>query len=152
MTGLDNSANNENKRRSRNGNSRGSGGGNGNRNATVGWERTIATHHSIVSLVLEARGWLPDAAGGYVWFAPHAAHTSAYAPFPCGLLRLPEEGAPALPDSYALPSGWDDVNKSRRAAWVNRAVFALAQVVAVDKRGGSLALAFYVYDCLPPFI
>ena len=25
-----------------------------------GWERTIGTHHSIVSLVMEARAWLPD--------------------------------------------------------------------------------------------
>ena len=47
-----------------------------------GWERTIATHHSIVSYVLEARAWLPDVVGGVVWFSPHAAHTSVYAPFP----------------------------------------------------------------------
>lgn len=43
------------------------------------WERTIGTHHSIVSLVMEARAWLPDAIGGTLWFAPHAAHTSTQA-------------------------------------------------------------------------
>ena len=83
-----------------------------------GWERTIATRHTIVSLVIEARAWLPDAVGGTLWFAPHAAHTSAYAPFPCGM--------DALPPSYANSSGWGAPNP-RAAAWANRAVFAAAQ-------------------------
>jgi hypothetical protein len=36
----------------------------GNTNVNGGWERTIGTHHSIVSLVMEARSWLPDPIGG----------------------------------------------------------------------------------------
>ena len=36
---------------------------------------------------MEARSWLPDPIGGTLWFAPHAAHTSVYAPFPCGKLH-----------------------------------------------------------------
>jgi dipeptidase len=53
-----------------------------------------------VSLVLEARSWLPDPIGGTLWFAPHAAHTSVYAPFPCGLDELPA--------SYSNASGWGE--------------------------------------------
>jgi len=82
------------------------------------WERTIATHHSIVSLVLEARSWLPDPVGGTLWFAPHAAHTSTYAPFPCGMN--------VLPASYTNGSGWGTPNPGV-AAWANRAVFAAVQ-------------------------
>ena len=91
----------------------------GNKNITSGgWERTISTHHSIVSLVTEARSWLPDPIGGTLWFAPHAAHTSVYAPFPCGMDLLPE--------SYANGSEWGPVNKGI-AAWANRAIFGAAQ-------------------------
>jgi dipeptidase len=90
----------------------------GNKNVTGGWERTIATHHSIVSLVMEARSWLPDPVGGTLWFAPHAAHTSVYAPFPCGM--------DVLPASYTNGSGWGTVD-SGVAAWANRAVFGAVQ-------------------------
>lgn len=55
-----------------------------------GWERSIATHRSSVSFVLEARRWLPSRVGGTVWFAPHASHTASYVPFPCGLETLPK--------------------------------------------------------------
>jgi dipeptidase len=91
-----------------------------NKNVTGGgWERTIATHHSIVSLVMEARSWLPDPIGGTLWFAPHAAHTSTYAPFPCGM--------DTLPASYSNGSGWGVPDKGV-AAWANRAVFSAVQV------------------------
>ena len=95
-------------------------GSSSNPNQTVagGWERTIATHHSIVSLVMEARAWLPDPVGGTLWFAPHAAHTAVYAPFPCGMDDLPA--------SFANASGWGTIN-SGVAAWANRAVFAAVQ-------------------------
>ena len=93
------------------------------KNETVSgsWERTIATHHSIVSLVLEARSWLPDPVGGTLWFAPHAAHTSVYAPFPCGMNDLPA--------TYSNSSGWSDVPPEHApvAAWANRAVFGAVQ-------------------------
>lgn len=95
-------------------------GGSSTPNQTVagGWERTIATHHSIVSLVMESRSWLPDPVGGTLWFAPHAAHTAVYAPFPCGMDDLPA--------SFANASGWGSIN-SGVAAWANRAVFAAVQ-------------------------
>ena len=89
-----------------------------NETVTGSWERTIATHHSIVSLVMEARSWLPDPIGGTLWFAPHAAHTSVYAPFPCGM--------DILPASYANGSGWSPSNNFT-AALANRAVFGAVQ-------------------------
>ena len=54
------------------------------------WERTIATHRSICSLVIESRSWLPDAVGGTLWFAPHAAHGSLFVPFSAGAARAPD--------------------------------------------------------------
>jgi dipeptidase len=84
-----------------------------------GWERTIATHRSIVSFVLEARATLPDPVGGTVWFAPHAAHTATYAPFPAGLDHLPA--------SYANASDWGALDRGV-ASWANRFVFNVAQL------------------------
>ena len=49
-----------------------------------------------------ARDWLPDAVGGVVWFAPHAAHTNVYTPFPCGLDTIP----PAFTWIGATPPEW----------------------------------------------
>ena len=40
------------------------------------WERTISIYRSTYSSVVQARGWLPDAAGGTVWWGPHAAHAT----------------------------------------------------------------------------
>lgn len=48
------------------------------------WQRTIATSRSILSYVIQVRAWLPREIGAMLWFAPHAAHTSCYLPFPVG--------------------------------------------------------------------
>ena len=81
----------------------------------------LCRHHSIVSLVMEARSWLPDPIGGTLWFAPHAAHTSVYAPFPCGM--------DVLPATFSNGSGWGNVPPEHApvAAWANRAVFGAVQ-------------------------
>ena len=116
-----------------------------------GWERSIATHRSYCSLVVESRAWLPDEIGGTLWcvavsrvmhspaylhalaraerahrvwnrFAPHAAHTSTYAPLPCGIDELPA--------SY---SDTTSTRVDRRlAVWANRFVFNVAQLKFVD--------------------
>ena len=57
--------------------------------------------------------------GGTLWFAPHAAHTSTYAPFPCGM--------DVIPHSYSNSSGWGAINRGV-AAWANRYVFNMAQL------------------------
>lgn len=95
------------------------GKGPGEKDVNGTWERTIAIYRSIVTLVLESRSWLPDPVGGTLWFAPHAAHTSTYAPFPCGM--------DAIPDSYGNASGWGAINRGV-AAWANRYVFNMAQL------------------------
>jgi dipeptidase len=58
------------------------------------WERAISLSRTIVSYVIQSRGWLPREVGGTLWFSVHAAHTSLYIPFPVGH-TLP--GTPSLP-------------------------------------------------------
>tara|TARA_B110000208_G_scaffold111221_1_gene137308 strand:- start:2405 stop:4174 length:1770 start_codon:yes stop_codon:yes gene_type:complete len=82
-----------------------------------GWERSIATHRSIVTIIIQARGWLPSAVGGVLWFAPHAAHTSIYVPFPVGM--------PVVPATHANTS-WSFRRHS--AYWAFRWIYNTVQL------------------------
>ena len=55
------------------------------------WERSISLYRTSDTVVVQARGWLPDAVGGTLWFAPHAAHGSLFVPFSAGAARAPTE-------------------------------------------------------------
>ena len=88
------------------------------------WERSIAVVRTIVSYVIQLRGWLPSAIGATLWFAPHAAHTSCYVPFPVAMLA---------PNAHALPVGYTSNSVGRvdrgRGAWqASRFVFNIAQL------------------------
>lgn len=90
------------------------------------WERTIATVKTIVSYVLQLRHWLPNPVGGVLWFAPHAAHTSCYVPFPCGMVS-------DMVASFPLPVAYTNntiMNVDRGVgAWqASRFVFNIAQL------------------------
>ena len=61
------------------------------------WERPIAIVRTILSYVASCRKWLPDAVGGVLWLAMHAAHTSVYVPLPAAVMA---PGAAALPNAY----------------------------------------------------
>ena len=75
--------------------------------------------------VLLARSWLPDAIGGQVWFAPHAAHTNVYTPFPCGLDTIP----PAYTWEGGTPPEWaPGAYDESKALWAMRSVFNIAQI------------------------
>jgi dipeptidase len=88
------------------------------------WERSIAVVRTIVSYVIQLRGWLPSAIGATLWFAPHAAHTSCYVPFPVAMLA---------PNAHPLPVGYTSNGVGRvdrgRGAWqASRFVFNIAQL------------------------
>ena len=88
--------------------------------------------------VAQSRGWLPDSAGGLVWFGPHGAHATCYVPFAVGegkLLLCVEIladlwrwllGMEALSISYRTANPW---KLSRASAyWAHRYVENLANL------------------------
>eukprot|EP01079_Euglenida_sp_SAG-EU17-18_P010841 gene10841-41_t len=83
------------------------------------WERTIAISRSIVSYVIQARGWLAPELGGTLWLAPHAAHTSVYVP-----LAHCMESIPAAYSNNSLSV----VDRAQGAWQASRFVFNIAQI------------------------
>ena len=75
------------------------------------WERPIATWKTQVSYIVTP-------CNGFVWFAPHAAHTASYLPFH---VTLP------ITSSVEGPVSIDTVNRST-AFWSNRWMFHLSQL------------------------
>lgn len=56
---------------------------------TGNWERTIGLYRTSDTYITQSRGWLPDANGGVIWFAPYAAPYSIFVPFAAGMKSLP---------------------------------------------------------------
>lgn len=82
-----------------------------------GWERPISIFRCADSYVAQARGWLPDAAGGTLWWGPHVPHGTVYVPFAIGV--------PSLPYQYA---GFSMAGLDRQSAfWAFLAVVNLAE-------------------------
>jgi dipeptidase len=89
------------------------------------WERTISIYRSTYSSVVQARGWLPDSVGGTVWWGPHAAHATCYAPLPIGLATAVGGSTVQLPHRYTI--GYQSI-KDDSALWAFRFVENLAQI------------------------
>jgi len=53
-------------------------------------ERAIATQQTGFSFVAQMRNWMPDAAGGILWFGVDDANTSVYVPIFCGINKIPD--------------------------------------------------------------
>ena len=76
------------------------------------WERTISIYRSTYSSVVQARGWLPDAAGGTVWWGPHAAHATCcerahlHKLRRCVVLAQPLTNQPGVAQTRRCRSGW----------------------------------------------
>lgn len=87
--------------------------------AVGNWERTIATHMSILSYVIALDRSLPGEIGATLWFAPHAAHTSFYVPFPVGI--------EALPVAF-WNNSLNEVQRGQSAFQASRFVFNIAQM------------------------
>jgi dipeptidase len=54
------------------------------------WERAVSVFRCDYSFVAQVRGWLPDPIGAVLWFGPDAPHSTAYVPFYCNHIDLPE--------------------------------------------------------------
>ena len=61
----------------------------GKTDSTGNWERTIGLYRTSDSYITQARGWLPDANGAVLWYAPYAAPYSVFTPFAAGMKSLP---------------------------------------------------------------
>jgi dipeptidase len=66
------------------------GGDTGDPNAKLkgAWERPISIYRCGFSYVCQARGWLPDAIGGLVWFGPDEPMSTCYVPFYTGVTSI----------------------------------------------------------------
>ena len=89
----------------------------GNGGITNGWwERTIAIHRTTILTMTHSRGWLPDAVGGMLWVAPHAAHTSCFVPFAVGMQEVPAAYSTATTEKLDRTKAW----------WVHRILLNVA--------------------------
>jgi len=85
-------------------------------NQKVCWERPIGTFRSIVSLISETR---PTSEEGIIWFAPHSALTSEYAPFMTSMTHLPK--------GYTSNS-LNDLNRNVSAYWAFRYLYQVCEI------------------------
>jgi len=53
------------------------------------WERTVGLYRTSDSYIAQSRSYLPDAAGGILWYGPYAAPYASYVPFAGGMTSLP---------------------------------------------------------------
>jgi len=53
-------------------------------------ERAISTQQCGFSFVTQSRSWLPDPAGGIIWFGVDDTYYTVYSPMYCGITRVPE--------------------------------------------------------------
>lgn len=58
--------------------------------ATYLHERAISTQQTGFSFVTQSRSWLPDPAGGILWFGVDDTYSTCYAPMYCGITQIPE--------------------------------------------------------------
>ena len=82
-------------------------------------ERAIATQQTGYSFVAQSRSWLPSPVGGIFWFGVDDTDGTVYAPFYCGIDRIPE--------SFALGNGsmisWSETSAFWTFSQVNNWVY-----------------------------
>ena len=81
------------------------------------WERPVGYYRTIIGTIVQSRASLPDAVGGVMWVAPHAAPTSCYVPFAAGMQELGPQ--------YTTNGGTLDRSK---AWWVHRILLNVASL------------------------
>ncbi len=70
------------------------------------WERPLSSQQAAYVWLAEMRNWLPDPIGGVYWFTPDDCFTSCFAPFYCGITRLPECYEKGSLDEFSWDSAW----------------------------------------------
>ncbi len=73
-------------------------------------ERGISTPITSFSIVTQSRSHLPDPVGGVLWYSPDDTYFSCYAPFYCGIDRVPEAYARADREKFSWDSAWWTIN------------------------------------------
>jgi dipeptidase len=81
------------------------------------WERSIGLYRTTSTRVVQARGWLPNANGGVLWFAPHSATGSVFTPFAVGVTQIAPAYEEANPNVFSKTSAY----------WAHRHVYTFAQ-------------------------
>jgi len=84
------------------------GGDTGDPNARLkgAWERPISIYRCGFSYVCQARGWLPDAIGGLVWFGPDEPMSTCYVPFYAGVTRIAAPYYTCDTTTFSQKSAW----------------------------------------------
>lgn len=72
----------------------------------VGTERAISTHTNTYTTVCEARGWLPDALGGLIWYSNDTPRSSCFVPLYVGIKDVPESWHSGSYLEYSEDSAW----------------------------------------------
>lgn len=70
------------------------------------WERPISSQQASCTFITQSRNWLPDKIGGVYWFTPDDPYTSCFAPFYCGITRVPEPYATGDYEKFSWNSAW----------------------------------------------
>lgn len=72
----------------------------------VGTERPISTYTVTYATVCEARGWLPDALGGLIWYSNDTPRSSCFVPLYVGIREVPESWHTGSYLEYSADSAW----------------------------------------------
>jgi len=70
------------------------------------WERPISTQQTGFSFVSQSREWLPDPAGGVLWYGVDDTYTTCYVPLYCGIDQVPESYARGDLQQFSWDSAW----------------------------------------------
>jgi dipeptidase len=70
------------------------------------WERPISSQQASCTFIAQSRNWLPDKIGGVYWFTPDDAYTSCFAPFYCGITRVPTSYRTGDHNKFSWDSAW----------------------------------------------
>ena len=70
------------------------------------WERPISTQQTGCTYVANARGWLPSAVGGVLWYGVDDTHTSCFLPLYAGNGSVPPSFARGSLQSFSWDSAW----------------------------------------------
>jgi len=73
---------------------------------TYTWERPISTQQTGCSYVAHARGFLPDAVGGVLWYGVDDSYTSCFFPIYAGAEAVPEPFARGNLKRFSWDSAW----------------------------------------------
>jgi len=70
------------------------------------WERPISTQQTGFSFVSQSRSWLPNGAGGILWYGVDDTYTTCYVPLYCGITEAPPSFTVGSLQKFSWNSAW----------------------------------------------